>query len=66
MRFCEDLVFVGLLLGSLVVTVVYSTYLYDYRVTEAYRQNVECRLRLAVVGEGGQADRICGKLVDVQ
>jgi len=66
MRFNEGLVFVGLLLGSLVVTALYSTHLYDYRVTEAYRQYIECRLRLAAVGEGDRADRTCGKLMNVR
>jgi hypothetical protein len=66
MRFSEDLIFVSLLIGSTFVVVLYGMHSYTHRVTEARRENIECRLRLAVVGEGGQADRICGKLVDVQ
>jgi hypothetical protein len=66
MRFDEDLVFVGLLLGAMLVTGLYAMHLYDYRLTEAHRQNIECRLQVVAAGQADKAEQVCGKLVDVR
>jgi hypothetical protein len=66
MRFDEDLVFAGLLLGSILITGLHAMYLYDYRLTEAHRQNIECRLQVVAAGLADKAEQVCGKLVDVR
>lgn len=66
MRFDEDLVFVGLLFGSILITGLHSMHLYDYRLTEAHRQNIECRLQVVAAGQADKAEQVCGKLVDVR